>query len=1311
MFKPLISRLFPACVSVFLCMALLCGSLGLAESVQPTDSVLPQTPAPTQTPVPQASAPQEPAQTPGATGTASSGSLPSEPAATPGPSDTAPPPACEVPGCAHVAVDEHGNPAALCPLGEWLLQHPQELPAPSESKGMALMAATAPTAIVLPDRAYTLYRSGTYELSGGGPNCQLIVSKNILVSLKLANGTVLNALSLGAQAVAEITFEGASMISTVSRGSDTVLRFLGSGSIAVGSLSGGGISVSGGSVCLPAGVRSENGRACYVFPASGAASAMVDGVAYPFTQPHTDGNAYLWLSPPAGGALYRASVEAGVLQVYTEDPPPATSATYNLTDSAHFAPTADTAYTLEAGNNPQAQTLVVNQPGVKLLLNGLAASVAAVQAEAATTLYLSGDSALSGIAGGSAVSLSGRGSLTLATLANAHLSLGSGVTLYVESGSVPVQGQSLPVSGGELSPLTRATLDGRPVGLCFSSAAKTTAIVAIPAPAGGNAYEAVLVGNELKITTVPQGGRVLELKDAGVILTAGGSYEVFSSGGVSGSIVIDTPSAVTLVLSGATTSGDLILRDKAQVTLKLQGVNRAGRILCGDNSALSVSGIGALHAASVGKSGSGKVSFSILPTTNLSLSAGQTIPFYNRKPNVVFVTGADGSGLRGRQVTLKISPGNQKPFTTTTNESGHLWLWQSSLLTGVDLVVLDHADTYATIIVGGSGDADALPEISGIGHTAQSAVTYSVTNASTHGVQYYLNPADNNMPDTYLPKAGRVLSQGGECNIPGLKNGDRVVLRVFASRLPGAVLGPNTADAFQFSPVYTFTAQNVRVPFTLAAQKKTYDAHPFQFENALIPAGATVTWYQGAKPLSGPPTEVGVYTAKVAIPKNSAKYVPGVVDVQVTILGYVVWIYPEFYYKVQGEGDPRPFLYSYSDMPFGGAVTGSLTRIPGEKPGNYAYLTENLVAPDCYLLRIDPQSPMFFIDYSPHHYMPFDPLARIDPVHDTVVFSDGKKLDLIRATVEKLNISGVGYGPMVTDSESGGVRPFTASLRLRPGYNAALLILQAEPELNKDGGYATDLDGNPLVRGRRLTLTYAHLQHFKAQRITHIAFGLEGTFCFLNLEELQGEAIESIMVKNAIPRMGTKFTVTVSPILSPGAVPAEASAALEPAELKHPVTDVRMELANQGNVWDIAPVQRSARVLFDASALLETEPVVEKNDISETVIGKKPQPAAVNPDQTLASQALAGIEGREEPTVELMELARQVVQRQMEQLGYSLRYYADRAVTLDSKLVVPYTASEAEVAIYTAILQTRPYLMTPVAKGGLYGLAPLEPAT
>ena len=125
------------------------------------------------------------------------------------------------------------------------------------------------------------------------------------------------------------------------------------------------------------------------------------------------------------------------------------------------------------------------------------------------------------------------------------------------------------------------------------------------------------------------------------------------------------------------------------------------------------------------------------------------------------------------------------------------------------------------------------------------------------------------------------------------------------------------------------------------------------------------------------------------------------------------------------------------------------------------------------------------------------------------------------------------------------------TLRLRGGYDSALLILNAEPELNADGGYATDLDGNKLVRGRRLTISYSMLNNLARQNVDYIAFGLDGVMALVDLQELRsGEAVAELMEREGISKSsGTRFQVDLEPVTADTQLAQSEASAQEAAEL------------------------------------------------------------------------------------------------------------------------------------------------------------------
>jgi len=614
-------------------------------------------------------------------------------------------------------------------------------------------------------------------------------------------------------------------------------------------------------------------------------------------------------------------------------------------------------------------------------------------------------------------------------------------------------------------------------------------------------------------------------------------------------------------------------------------------------------------------------------------------------------------------------------------------LWGTKAITNASVVVLSQANTYADILTGDPANPDALPVISSVVIHGNSYITYTATNAQTTGIQYYINRSGVTMPDTYDASAQTVARLFGECNIPGLKNGDVVTFRVYAARGSGQTLSAETADAFQFSDQYTFTAAGVRQTYTLADQSKEYDLYPFKFASGLIPKGATVTYYKNGTELTSAPTDVGKYTATVVIPAGNSDYLPAVVSVSITITPKVVWIYPEPASKIKGEKDPE-FFYTYSDMFGDDEVTGSLARYVGEKYGNYPYYTSLLTAPSYYELKIDPESPMFFIDWGPGHYIKVDPLSIIDPVHQVLEFSDGMKLDLILSTAEKLNISRVGYSKLVSDAETHETCPFTPELRLKRGYDQAMLILRAEPEINPDGGYATDADGNIELRARTLSLSAYHLNNFKRQRITTVGFRLDDTMFYLDLSDLTSDAVSNAMTEAGMSAIGTRYQITLAPVNAVSDLKDYPEDVQTDKALGASMMGVRVELKNGSQTLDVSSLLPSAQTMFDVSTLLAKESETSP-EISEVTIGKKTGQAV---DESVV-------------TTDVMGLVQKLMLDKLKQLGTIFQYYADKIETLDSQLVVPYTASEAEALSYTAVMKTSPYLMARFRKNGLYGLS------
>lgn len=132
---------------------------------------------------------------------------------------------------------------------------------------------------------------------------------------------------------------------------------------------------------------------------------------------------------------------------------------------------------------------------------------------------------------------------------------------------------------------------------------------------------------------------------------------------------------------------------------------------------------------------------------------------------------------------------------------------------------------------------------------------------NTLGVQYIVSDKEEEMADTWVPTAGVALLRGGECTIPGLKDGDVVTFRAFACAQAGVTLSGDTASAFAFSEKVVFTVKEERQPLVIADQERTYNGKAFQLSKKLYPQSATVSYFQDGELMQRAPVKVGEYIA------------------------------------------------------------------------------------------------------------------------------------------------------------------------------------------------------------------------------------------------------------------------------------------------------------------------------------------------------------------------------------------------------------------------------------------------------------------
>ena len=1207
---------------------------------------------------------------------------------------------CPTPDCAHIGVNDAGDVVALCPLGQWMLQEADA------QGGIMAYAASEPTAISLVNGTNLLYRSGSYVLTGGGENAQLYVRAGLAVSLWF-NGAQLLTLRLPGGTAASLGFSGQSSIHTVAA-SGASLMIDGAGNLKVtGNFNCDDVLVLGGSVTLPTGVKSGNGRMPVAFSAPGAQKACLDGKYYCDIAPDASGGVTLWLPPYTGKGGYWGRMEGDTLQVFSIKEEPETDGEIDLSLDEPFAAAPGKSYRLTHSDaSRQGRAITVDAAGVTLTLRGAgtASSAPTIAAGCPVDMHLSGENHIAAMGGQGPFALSGTGTVYVNAL-SAKLSAQGALTVC--AGSI-AQGaldgwQKVTLSAGSMTAGTTAAYGESSLPAAYETSAPGIAYVPLPAPQPGYSYQGAAQNGVLAIAAVADTVGETVVVGMDDVALGSGNYRLTSVGGGEKGIAIADGASVTLLLDGATALGPLEIGANATVRIAVAGSNALGTVRLGKGAALSIGGSGAVDASAI--AGSDGASVTVEDKTCLNLASGGALPGSKLRPTVIAVTDENNAPMASRQVVLKL--GQESPFTTFTGRGGRVTLWRKQALSGVDVVVLSDANTYAAVLNGGSAAPDALPKITNVKARAYGAVTFDTDTGNSLGVMYIVSNQEEELPDTWAPTAGMAYMQGGECLIPGVKPGDVVTFRAFACAQAGAQLTGDTADAFAFGDKLCFTVKDERVPLDIPPQRRTYNQKAFKLSAKLYPKDADVSYFRNGSLLEGAPVNVGDYIARVTVPAGNPAYLPGNYDVRMTIDRIKVMIFPELNMKQKGQPDPDFYFYTYDESAMLGddQVTGELVRKKGETYGNYPYYTYGLSAPEYYELVIDPESPAFFIDWNIHHYLPYDPLARIDPVYDEVALANGQTLRAQLRTMELLRLDDTYYGSPVTDLADKRERPFTPSLRLRGGYDSALLILNAEAELNADGGYATDLDGNRIVRGRRLTVSYSMLSKLKRQHVDFLAFGLDGVMVLMDLDDLRDNPkLDKLMNQHDVPKSGnTRFQIDLEPVTSAAALTGEESSAAGAAQLGEKLMRVSARVSYGSTSVDIAPALTGAQVLFDASGLLEAGESAPGAGITETVNGK-PVSAAADVRQAQEEAAIAGARGETQTNEQLLEVVQELLDSHVRAHGTTLMRYDARENALKTGAVVPYTASEEGLAAFRALMRTRPYLTAGFTQSGLYGL-------
>ncbi|MDD3334372.1 MAG: hypothetical protein PHI98_02535 [Eubacteriales bacterium] len=903
------------------------------------------------------------------------------------------------------------------------------------------------------------------------------------------------------------------------------------------------------------------------------------------------------------------------------------------------------------------------------------------------------------------LTVSGDGVLSVGQL-NAELSAASTGSFILRYGAVGADAlknlqEITPKQSGAVFqlPLT-ASYQGQPLPLVFlaDETGASKAFAPLSKPTSGNAYKATF--QEGKCTVALEREPDTFLIDQST-LSISSSGMLRSTDNAVGNV--ETSGSIALEAWGAKTAGSFTVHPGAAVDMRLYGTCSFGQMIVAGT--LTLKGNGVLTVAN----GSGSGTVAVDEQTNLRIEA-EPAELNGKKPTKITVVGMAGQPVANTRLLLKL--GNGESFTTTTDGAGRITLWRSEKISSVDVVALSGNDTYAAIISGGQADVDALPEITSVNVSKTGVVNVKATGAKTIGVQYILSDKEQELRDAYQAGAQWILCDAeGKATIPGVKEGDIVTLRAYAAKDEGATLSPETTDAFAFSAKQIISITEKKV-FSLGTQRMTYDSMPFSFKAGVLPKEREIVFYRNGKQIDHTNVvEVGDYTAKITVKNTDPDYQPGVYEVSITIDRLRINVYPFGDYKVKGQPDPE-ILYMTDPLLNGDEVAGGLRRMKGEGYGNYPYYVDGLYAVDennkkvyHYQFIIPEGSPYFFIDWNIHHYLPFNPLDRIDPVYDELHFGDGSTLSVQRRTSEMLNLGGTYFGTLVTDLTNGGGKPFIPSLRMKKGEDRALLILTADAELDKDGGYATDADGKRLWQGRALTLGYWHVAQLKRKHIEEVAFSLNGASVLFSLDDLNGDAVNQLMEAADMPKRNTAFRFELEPILSIASLGEGEESATNLLLNQQSLVRVRVFVENQKNRIEITEALPSAKLVLDAGELLRTKEKAEASDITETVNGKTSEELEKAKQTDEESAAVKGVLGEGETNGELLELAYRLLEDKIQKENQALQLFVNgQAQALDSTIVVPYTASETATMQYAALMRTKPFVIAPLRQGGLYGL-------